>query len=45
VPQVTCQDEVGHVRQMMTWGFDGRQILAEQTYDGIGPPDAARRSE
>lgn len=38
VPQVSYSDSVGHVLMTRTWGFDGRAIESEQTYDERGRP-------
>jgi RHS repeat-associated protein len=38
VPQVTYRDNAGHVLQTKTWGFDGREITADQNYDSLGRP-------
>ena len=36
VPQVVYRDSAGHVERSASWGFDGRVIVADQTYDGRG---------
>ena len=36
VPTVVYSDSAGHVLRTMTWGFDGRAIVAEQRYDSLG---------
>ncbi|GJI98214.1 hypothetical protein RugamoR57_49320 [Duganella caerulea] len=36
VPKVTYSDNVGHVLRTQTWGFDGRVIIADREYDGLG---------
>jgi RHS repeat-associated protein len=35
-PQVTYTDTAGHVLQVRSWGYDGRAVIAEQTYDRQG---------
>jgi RHS repeat-associated protein len=36
VPQVTYSDSAGHLLRSMTWGFDGRAIVADSRYDSVG---------
>jgi RHS repeat-associated protein len=35
-PQLTYSDSAGHVLRTQTWGFDGRQIVTDKTYDERG---------
>lgn len=36
VPTVVYSDSAGHALRVMTWGFDGRAIIADQRYDSLG---------
>lgn len=36
VPQVSYADSAGHVLRSSTWGFDGTQIVVDQSYDARG---------
>lgn len=36
VPEVSFLDSAGHVLRKQTWGFDGRAIVSDQTYDSLG---------
>ena len=36
VPAVIYRDSAGHVLRSQTWGYDGRAIIADQRYDGLG---------
>lgn len=42
-PVIVYTDSAGHAVLHKTWGFDGRAILAEQTYDDHGRPDYTNR--
>ncbi|MET0267511.1 MAG: RHS repeat-associated core domain-containing protein [Duganella sp.] len=43
VPQISYADHAGHLLQTLTWGFDGRKIHTEQSYDTFGRPDKSYR--
>lgn len=39
VPEVNYIDSNGHLLQTRTWGYDGRAIVADHTYDRLGRSD------
>lgn len=36
VPHVVYSDSAGHALRTMSWGFDGKAIITDQRYDGLG---------
>ncbi|MBC3930029.1 RHS repeat domain-containing protein, partial [Undibacterium sp. CY21W] len=36
VPQISYQDNAGHLLRTQSWGFDGRQTVQDQRYDTLG---------
>ena len=43
VPKIEYLDNVKHVLETLTWGFDGRKIRASNSYDGRGRLERADR--